>query len=174
MVWIIIALVSMLALLLLSGCKPTITEVLLSVPYRKVQGKDWCLPASGEMVFSHYGESVSQADIAKEIIEGGVSNIYKMVNYARDLGFNAVYNYINIKKIEGYLREGVPLIVIQKYSMTVTKSHCRVIIGFDSVKRELILHDSAGKSNYKISYKTFFDLGFDSNEISRIIVMRRK
>lgn len=45
----IIAFIFILALLLLSGCKkpikPSITEVLLSVPYEKVKGKDWCLPA---------------------------------------------------------------------------------------------------------------------------------
>ena len=173
----IILLIIILALLLLSGCKkpvkPNIIEVLLSVPYEKVGGKDWCLPASGAMIFSYYGENISQAVIASKVIVNGDSSSFRLVSYARELGYSAAWKRIDIIEIEGYLREGVPLIVIQKYSMTIKNTHCRVIIGFDSVKRELTLHDSVGKSNYKISYKAFFDLGFDSSEMSQIIVIRR-
>ena len=173
----ITALIVILVLLLLSGCKkpvkPNITEVLLSVPYEKVQGKDWCLPASGVMIFSYYGENISQAIIASKVIVNGDSSSFRLVSYARELGFIADWKRISIEEIEGYLRQGVPLIVIQKYSLTIKNTHCRVIIGFDSVKRELTLHDSASESNYKISYKTFFDLGFDSSEMSQIIIIRR-
>ena len=170
----LIAIIFILALLLLSGCKkPIKTEVLLSVPYEKVQGKDWCLPTSGAMIFSYYGEGVSQAVIASRVIVNGDSSSFRLVSYARELGYFAAWKRIDIIEIEGYLREGVPLIVIQKYSMIIKNTHARVITGFDSVKRELTLHDSAGKSNYKISYKAFFDLGFDSSEMSQIIVIRR-
>lgn len=176
MIWIIVIL-GISLLIFLSGCKKPveekITEILLSVPYEKVQGKDWCLPASGAMVFKYYGENISQAVIAKKIIEDDVSSIFKMVFYARELGFEAKYNHVTIKEIEGYLREGIPLIVIQKYSMSIKNTHCRVIIGFDSVKAELTLHDSAGESNYKMSYKAFFDLGFDDSGMSQIVIIRR-
>lgn len=176
MIWII-ALIVILALLLLSGCKkpvkPTITEVLLSVPYEKVGGKDWCLPASGAMIFSYYGEGVSQAVIASKVIVNGDSSSFRLVSFARELGYFTAWKRTDITEIEGCLREGVPLIVIQKCSITIKNTHCRVIIGFNSVKRELTLHDSVGKSNYKISYKAFFDLGFDSSEMSQIIIIRR-
>ena len=125
------------------------------------------------MVFSYYGENISQSVIASKVIKYGDSSSFKMVSYARELGFLADWKRISINEIEGYLREGIPLIVIQKYSITIKNTHCRVIIGFDSVKRELTLHDSTGKSNYKISYKAFFNLGFDSSEMSQIIIIRR-
>ena len=173
----IIAIIFILALLLLSGCKkpvkPSIKEVSLSIPYEKVGGKDWCLPASAVMVFSYYGENINQAVIASKVIVNGDSSSFRLVSYARELGYFAAWKRISIDEIEGYLREGIPLIVIQKYSLTIKNTHCRVIIGFDSVKRELTLHDSAGKSNYKMSYKAFFDLGFDSSEMSQIIIIRR-
>ena len=176
MIWFIVIII-ILALFLLSGCKkpikPNITEVLLSVPYEKVQGKDWCLPASGAMIFSYYGEGVSQVVIASKVIVGGDSSSFRLVSFARELGHFAAWKRIDVTEIEGYLREGIPLTVVQKYSVTIKNTHCRVIIGFDSVKRELTLHDSAGKSNYKISYKAFFDLGFDSSEMSQIIIIRR-
>ena len=179
MLWIIVTLILILAIALLSGCKkpikpePHITKVLLSVPYEKVKGKDWCLPASGAMVFSYYGESISQATIASKVIVNGDSSTFRLVSYARELGYFSAWKRTSINEIEGYLKEGIPLIVIQKYSMTIKNTHARVITGFDSVKRELTLHDSVGKSNYKISYKAFFNLGFDSSEMSQIIVIRR-
>ena len=149
-----------------------ITEVLLSVPYEKAQGKDWCLPASAAMVFKYYGESVIQVEIANRVIIDGFSSTFRLVSYARELGYSAEWKRKSIKEIEGYLRKGIPLIVIQKYSLSIKDTHCRVIVGFDSVKSELTLHDSAGQSNYKISYKAFFDLGFDSSKMSQIIVIK--
>ena len=176
MVWIIVALI-ILALLLLSGCKkpvkPSITEVLLPVPYEKYAGKSWCLPASAAMVFKYYGEDITQAEIASKLIVNGDASTFRLVSYSRELGYPAAWKLISITEIEGYLREGIPLIVIQKYSLTTRNTHCRVITGFDSVKAELTLHDPAGESGYKMSYKAFFDLGFDSSEMMQIIIIRR-
>ena len=178
MIWIVTALILILALLLLSGCrkpvKPSITEVLLSVPYEKYAGKSWCLPASAAMVFKYYGEDITQAEIASKVIVNGDASTFRLVSYSRELGYPAAWKLVSISGIEGHLRKGIPLIVIQKYSLTTRNTHCRVIIGFDSVKTELTLHDPSGESNYKMSYKAFFGLGFDSNEMSQIIIIRRK
>jgi len=149
-----------------------ITEILLSVPYQAAQGKDWCLPASGAMVFKYYGKNITQAQIANRIIIDSFSSTFRLVSYARELGYLAEWKRISIKEIEEYLIKGIPLIIIQKYSLSVKGTHCRVIVGFDSVKSELTLHDSAGQSNYKMGYKAFFDLGFDSSEISQIIIIK--
>ena len=176
MVWVLLIL-GIVVIIFLSVCKkpvkPNITEVLLSVPYEKVQGKDWCLPASGVMVFKYYGENITQVVIASRVIVNGDSSSFRLVSYARELGYPAAWKRTSITEIEGYLRKGIPLIVIQKYSLSMRYSHCRVIIGFDSVKAELTLHDSAGESGYKMNYKAFFDLGFDSSEMSQIIIIRR-
>lgn len=175
MVWIIALII--LALLLLSGCKksvkPNLTEVLLFVPYEKYAGVKWCLLASAAMVFKYYGENITQKEIADNVVIDGDSSTFRLVSYARELGFFAAWKFTSITEIEGYLREGIPLIVIQKYSLTTKNTHCRVIIGFDSVKSELTLHDPSGKSNYRISYEAFLNLGLDNSKMSRIIVIRR-
>lgn len=150
------------------------TEALLNVPYQKVQGKDWCLPASGAMIYKYYGKDISQSNIAKDIIKDGVSSIFKMISHARGLGFEAKFNYIDIEEIEELLREGAPPIVIQKYSISIKNSHCRVIIGFDNKKEELTLHDSAGKCGYRLSYKSFFELNFDNSKKTKIITIKGK
>jgi len=181
MIWIM-AIISIVALFLLTGCKkpvkpepePDITEVKLLVPYEKMQGKNWCLPASGAMILKYYGENISQTTIANKIIVNGDASTYRMVIFAREAGFIADWKRKSMGEIEDYLRQALPLIVIQQYNSTLIKeSHARVIIGFDSVKQELTLHDSIGKNNYKMSYKAFFELGFDGSEMSKIIIIRR-
>jgi len=107
------------------------------------------------------------------VVIGGNPNLFKLLSYARELGYEAEWKRVAISEIEDNLRQGVPLIAIQKYSNAIPNEHSRVIMGFDTVSQELTLHDSAGKSNYKISYKAFFGLGFDDSEMSQIIVLRR-
>ena len=178
MIWILFILL-IGVVIYLSGCKkpatpaePNITVVLLDVTYEKVQGKDWCLPASAAMVLGYYGENITQSVIASRVITNSDASTFRLVSYAKELGYFAEWKRKSIKDIEGYLREGVPLIVIQKYSQSIANTHCRVITGFDSVKAELTLHDSAGKSNYKMSYKEFAGMGFDSSGMFQIIVIK--
>lgn len=176
MIWVVVFLFVFI-LLFLVGCKKpvksSVTKILLSVPYTRVQGKDWCLPASGVMVFSYYGESVNQKEIANRVIVNGNSSSFRLVSYARELGYFAAWKRSSMEEIEGYLREGIPLIVIQKYSLSIKNTHARVIIGFDSEKSMLTLHDSVDRSYYIMSYKLFFNLGFDTSKMSQIIIIRR-
>jgi len=152
---------------------PKITEIFLSVPYEKYAGYNWCLPASAAMVFGYYGENITQAQIASKIIINSNASPFRLVSYAISLGYLAERKRISIEEIEGYLRKGIPLIVTQFYSLSAKVNHSRVITGFDSVKRELTMHDSVGESNYKISYKEFAGLGFDSSGMFQIIIIRR-
>ena len=179
MIEILIVIGIVVMAVLLSGCKkptepePEITEIKLAIPYERVGGKDWCLPASATMIFKYYGENISQVKIASGIIINGNPSTFRLVSYAKELGYFAEWKRKSIKEIEEYLRRGIPLIVIQKHGLTIPNSHSRVIIGFDSIKGELTLHDSVGKNNYKISYEEFFNLGFDSSEESQVIIIRR-
>jgi len=137
--------------------------IYLDVPYEKYAGANWCLPASGAMTFKYFGENITQQQIANVVITDGVSSVYKMIKYAKDLGFEAKYNYITIEDIKNLLKEDVPIIAIQNYSLTLPYSHARVIIGFDDKKQEVITNDPTAGKDYKISYSDFLDLNFKSN-----------
>jgi len=137
--------------------------IYLDVPYEKYVGANWCLPASGAMTFKYFGENITQQQIANVVITDGVSSVYKMIKYAKDLGFEAKYNYITIEDIKNLLKEDVPIIAIQNYSLTLPYSHARVIIGFDDEKQEVITNDPTAGKDYKISYSNFLDLNFNSN-----------
>jgi hypothetical protein len=137
--------------------------VYLDVPYEKYAGANWCLPATGAMTFKYFGENISQAEIASKVITNGESSIYKFISFAKNLGFDTKYKCKTIEEIKALLDEDTPLIAVQNYSLTILKSHARVIIGYDDEKQEMITHDPTAGEDYKISYSDFLALNFDSN-----------
>ena len=170
--------------LLLTSCNGVVTPelqldkveevdcVYLDVPFEKYAGENWCLPASGAMTFKYFGENISQAEIADAVIEDGTSSVYKMINYARDLGFEAKYNYMTIDDIKELLREEIPVIAIQNYSLTLPYSHARVITGYDDEKQEIINNDPTAGEDYIITYSDFTALNTGSNpDLFKVIVI---
>ena len=149
-----------------------IDSVYLDVPYEKYAGVNWCLPASGAMTFKYFGENITQAAIAEEVIKDGISSVYKMITYARDLGFEAKYNYMTIDEVKEILREDIPVIAIQNYSLSILKSHARVIIGYDDEKQEVTSNDPTAGENYIMSYSDFTALNTGSNpDLFKVIVI---
>ena len=146
--------------------------VYLDVPYEKYAGANWCLPASGAMTFKYFGENISQAEIASKVITNGTSSVFRFISYAKSLGFDTKYQSKTIEEIKVLLEEDIPVIAIQNYSLTILKSHARVIIGFDDEKQEVITNDPTAGKDYKISYSDFLALNFNSNpDKCKVIVL---
>ena len=146
--------------------------IYLDVPYEKYAGPNWCLPASGAMEFHYFGKDITQQEIANAVITDGMSSVYKMVEYARDLGFEAIYNYMTIDEIKELLREDIPVIAIQNYSLSIPKCHARVIIGYDDQEQEVITNDPTAGKDYKISYPDFSALNTASNpDLCKVIII---
>jgi len=149
-----------------------IDYVYLEVPFEKYAGTDWCLPASGAMTFKYFGKDITQQKIANAVITDGVSSVYKMINYARDLGFEAKYNYMTIDEIKELLREDIPVIAIQNYSLTLPYCHARVITGYNDEKQEIINNDPTAGEDYVIPYSDFTALNTGSNpDLFKVIVI---
>ena len=149
-----------------------IDYIYLDVPYEKYAGTNWCLPASGAMTFKYFGENITQQLIAKVVITDGTSSVYKMIKYAKDLGFEAKYNYMTIDKIKEILMEDIPVIAIQNYSLSLPYSHARVIIGYDDQEQEVITNDPTAGKDHKIDYSTFSALNTGSNpDLFKVIVI---
>ncbi|HER24803.1 MAG TPA: hypothetical protein ENO17_07135 [Candidatus Atribacteria bacterium] len=149
-----------------------IDSVYLDVPYEKYAGTNWCLPASGAMTFKYFGENISQEQIAKEVIQDGISSVFKMITYARELGFEAKYNYMTINEIKEILKEDTPVIAVQNYSLTLPYSHARVITGYDDEKQEVITNDPTAGKDYIITYSDFIALNTGSNpDLCKVLVI---
>jgi hypothetical protein len=146
--------------------------VYLDVPFEKYAGYNWCLPASGAMAFKYFGENISQSEIASKVITNGDSSVFKFISYAKSLGFDTKYQSKTIEEIKVLLEEDIPVIAIQNYSLTILKSHARVIIGFDDEKQEVITNDPTAGKDYKISYADFLALNFNSSpDKCKVIVL---
>jgi hypothetical protein len=149
-----------------------IDYVYLDVPYEKYAGVNWCLPASGAMTFKYFGMNISQSQIASKVITNGSSSVFKFISFAKSLGFETKYQSKTIEEIKVLLEENTPVIAVQNYSLTLSYSHARVIIGFDDEKQEVITHDPTAGKDYKISYSDFLALNFDSNpDECKVIVL---
>jgi len=149
-----------------------IDYVYLDVPFEKYAGVNWCLPATGAMTFKYFGENISQAQIASKVISNGSSSVFKFISFAKNLGFDTKYQCKTIEEIKVLLEEDIPVIAVQNYSLTILKSHARVIIGYDDEKQEMITHDPTAGEDYKISYSDFVALNFDSNpDKCKVIVL---
>jgi len=135
--------------------------VYLDVPYEKYAGANWCLPASGAMTFKYFGENISQSEIASKVITNGTSSVFRFISFAKNLGFDTKYQSKTIEEIKVLLKEDIPVIAVQNYSLTILKSHARVIIGFDDETQEIITNDPTAGKDYKISYSDFLALNFD-------------
>lgn len=139
-----------------------IDYVYLDVPYEKYAGTNWCLPASGAMIFKYYGLEVTQTEIASKVIENGKSSISKFIDFTKNLGFNAEYTDRTIKEIKDLLKQDIPVIAIQCYSLTISDTHARVIIGYDDENQEVVINDPVIGEGYKISYTNFLALNINS------------
>jgi len=149
-----------------------INSVYLDVPYEKYAGYNWCLPASGAMAFKYFGENISQSEIASNVIINGDSSVFKFISYAKSLGFETKYQSKTIEEIKVLLKEDIPVIAIQNYSLAILKSHARVIIGFDDETQEVITNDPTAGKDYKISYVDFLALNFNSSpDKCKVIVL---
>jgi len=144
----------------------------LNVPYEKYAGTNWCLPASGAMTFKYFGMDISQSQIASSVITNGTSSVYKMVKYAKELGFEAKYNYMTLEEVKNLLTNDIPVIAVQNYTLSLPFSHARVIIGFDDEKQEIISNDPTAGKDYKMSYSNFAALNTGINpDLFKIIVI---
>jgi hypothetical protein len=149
-----------------------IDYVYLEVPYEKYAGTNWCLPASSAMTFKYFGFNISQAEIASTVIEDGSSSVFRMIKYARDLGFEAKYNYMTLEEIKYLLIKDIPVIAVQNYSLNLPYSHARVIIGYDDIKQEVISNDPTAGKDYIVSYSNFAALNTGSNpDVFKVIVI---
>lgn len=150
-------------------------SVCLNVPYEKYAGANWCLPASSAMTFKYFGENISQIEIASVVIEDGSSSVFRMIKYARDLGFEANYKYMTIEEIKSSLKKDIPVIAVQNYSLTLSYSHARVIIGFNDRNQEMISNDPTAGKNHKIDYSVFKALSLASDpNLCKVIVITPK
>ena len=161
----------------LSSCSsiipdPEIKYTYIDVPFQSCLTYNGCGVASLAMVLEYYNMSISQEEIAEEIMvddnpftNEGYGNPFKMISYVKKLGLKAKFKLISINKIKGYLQEGIPVIAIQfaRFPRILQNLHYRVAIGHDDDFSELICNDILFGEDYKMEYSHFKSLNILGN-----------
>lgn len=133
--------------------------IILDVPF-VAQQKEFCGPASLSSILNFWERPVTQDKIAASIFQPelcGVLNV-DLEKYARDCGFWAKGYETDFEDLKSQLRNGVPVIVMQKlHPFILNRKHYTVVIGFSDKHKVIIEHTGSRKSVIR-SYR-----GFKSN-----------
>ena len=150
----------------------TIKYAYIDAPFQSGLTYNGCGVASLAMVLEYYNMSISQEEIAEEIMvddnpftHEGYGSPFKMISYVKKIGLKAKFKFMSINKIKGYLQEGIPVIAIQfsRFPKILQNLHYRVAIGYNDDSYELIFHDIIFGEDYKMEYSYFKSLNILGN-----------
>ena len=130
------------------------------VPFVRQKDPYWCGPACLAMILQYWGINVSQDEIASEIYDPvtHLTYISDMEKYPLKFNFTVESLFSNIDELKEFIREGYPIIVLQKYSLTTTYGHFRVVIDYNDKTEIIMTNDPLKQANYTISYRVFKEL----------------
>ena len=130
--------------------------VILAVPFIE-QKKEFCGPAALSSLFAFWQSPVTQDKIAEDIFKTelcGVLNI-DLEKYAQDAGFWAKGYNTDFEDLKRNLREGIPVIVMEKlHPFILNRNHYTVITGFSDKHMAIIEHTGSRESVIR-SYRGF-------------------
>jgi len=130
------------------------------VPYCNQNDPYWCGPASMSMVLGYWGNNVSQEDIAAKIYDAGarITRMTDMVAYPITYGFRSQNFTGTISGLKTWIDNGVPLIVLQRFSLEEPYGHYRVVVGYNDSSAMMFTFDPKKGINFTITYAEFTQL----------------
>ncbi len=143
---------------------PIPEQVLLTPMQHEYQRWNNCGPASTAMALSHFGESLTQTQVAPEL-KGTEADVnvspHEIAAYLQKLGYGAQVRFNGT--VEGLMRLaslGLPVIVEQwlvrpDHPLT---GHYRVVHGYDREAGELILNDAYNGPELRLGFTELDDL----------------
>jgi len=130
------------------------------VPYFNQNDPYWCGPASMSMVLGYWGNSISQEDVAAEIYDPGarITRMADMVSYPLTFGFKSQDFTGSIHDLKTWIDNGVPVIVLQRFSLEDPYGHYRVAVGYNDSSAMMVTFDPKKGMNFTITYSEFVQL----------------
>lgn len=128
----------------------------LEIPYAQ-QIKNYCGPASLEMVFRHWNQPTDQHELASHFVpfpSKGLSGA-QLKKLAVRYGFDAYSFTGDSKLLKEHLQKGRPLVVALESSGLLNRNHFVVLVGWDESKQDWLVHDPAKGPYQRYSAKKF-------------------
>ena len=108
------------------------------------------------MIFNFYDTNVTQQQVADNIIneDTGLGNTSKLIAYAKELGYKTSFHNLTSEELIEVLKQKIPVIVGQDFSLNYDIAHARVYTGFDNESEEFITNDPSSLlgEDYRIPY----------------------
>ncbi|MCX5656791.1 MAG: PA2778 family cysteine peptidase [Candidatus Omnitrophica bacterium] len=130
--------------------------VINKVPFYK-QNSNTCGPAALASVLEYWGADFTPENIIRSVysLELRGTLDFEISYYARQFNFWSKYYQSSFDDLKGKIREGIPLIILEKESPVLNSYHYIVVFGFDEGERRIIAH-TGRKASAWIPYNRFF------------------
>ncbi|MGP1906585.1 tetratricopeptide repeat protein [Metabacillus sp. JX24] len=115
-----------------------------------VQKYNYCVPACAEMVFSMYGKTVKQDEIAESIFAVNGSKLSKMIAYFKEKEFRCTYFFGNEEVFKELLDRDIAIMVNIDYP---TASHVQLIVGYDDRLQVFHVQDPNNRYTHELMYE---------------------
>lgn len=130
-------------------------RILPDVPFLAQKG-NYCGPASLSMTLGYWGIPLDQDSIAREIYTGVAGTSPQVVReFARKHGFRTTVFEGGIELWKRLLDDGIPILWLKMLSQG--GGHYMVVVGYDDVLKEFILHNPHRATETTISYSNIDD-----------------
>ena len=122
--------------------RPDNYYVIENVPFVR-QKDDFCGPAAMVSVMAHYGDTLSQDQVAEAVytpaLEGAL--ISDMENFAREQGFESKTENGSIERLRTLINQGTPVILlVDKGKWRVNAPHYYVAYGYSGTEDKFLIH----------------------------------
>lgn len=147
----------------IKSTKPYSAEVKLTVPFEPNIGAS-CVASSFAMVMRYWGRNVTVHDVVEVV---GLPPFNKDPEFPKLARWMRKHHglklkwvpYSKIDHIKLYVREGYPVVVLQRYKLNNSMGHNRVVIGYSDKKACFIVNDSSPLGPaHEIPYDVFVRL----------------
>lgn len=142
-----------------SALRPGIEQgghYIAGVPFYR-QGEDSCGPAALASVASFWGQSVNVEQIKARVYLPELRGTLPMdmERFLREAGFRTVSSAGTLDELKARVRQNVPVICLLDLGFSLyRRPHYVTVIGFDDMKRVLVVHDGVN-ANKVTGYDTF-------------------
>jgi len=147
----------------IKSTKPYSTEVNLSVPFEPNIGAS-CVASSFAMIMRYWGRNVTVHDVVEVVGAPPIPRSPEFPWLARWMkkhhGLKLIWvPYSKIDHLKLYVREGYPVMVLQRYKLNNSIGHNRVVIGYSDKRACFIVNDPSPLGPaYEIPYYVFVRL----------------
>lgn len=135
--------------------RPSDSYLIQNVPFYK-QTPNTCGPAALASILEYWNVDFEPADLLQTVYSPSLpgSLDFELSYYARKFDLWSKYYQANFPDLKEKIKQGIPLIVIQKESPQPKNYHYIVVFGFDDQEEKIIAHIGR-KPNVRISYDKF-------------------